>query len=68
MFGIVPLLVLRTCSVITVGRAIDCTAGKLACSIATVYVASGSSASWRVPPPQPATIVAQALSRTTVDA
>ena len=63
-FGIVESLVLCTASVIVAGRTIDCLAGKLAWSTATVNVSSGSLASWRVPPPQPDTSAAQAPSMT----
>ena len=54
-FGTVRALVLRTCSTMLVGRAIDCRVGKLALTIRTLKVPFGSCAPWLVPPPHPLT-------------
>ena len=60
--GTVSLPVLRTAMTKRSGLARCCLVGKLALTTATWKVPDGSSASWRRPPPQPATANAATLA------
>ena len=62
MLGTVSLPVLRTAMTKRADLARCCLVGKLALTTPTWKVPDGSSASWRVPPPQPATATAATLA------